>query len=233
MEKLLKIFVSLGVRMMIILTIIGGVAWFVYRNPVENVEPFVDIVMATSSVLFGFLTLSMTRFLEELRKQKQEISNVAAELLGVLDKVRDDKKLAEKTIHFSTKYYHWGFEGFGCSGEAEFVILMAYDYLLKSFREGVHICGLLVFLWSAPSLGLLILSIILAVFSKIIVIDPNLVVTAGLLAITVTIAIMIPGWLDLNVKLERHRDSLFNIRHTILGDLHQEHSGVGYMEESY
>lgn len=215
----------------IVLAAVLGIVWFVQQNPIQNVEPLVNVVLTATSVLFGFLTLSMTMHLEELREQKQHISDLAAELLKLLDKVRNDPKLSQKTIHFSTKYYKYGFEGFGASATAESIILEAYDYLLKNFRDVVHSCRLLVFAWAIPGLAFLILSIIVGVLSKIMVMEPDFVATIGLMSIVFGVAITILGWWDSNRKLERHCDSLFNIRHTILGDLYREDSYVGYMRD--
>jgi hypothetical protein len=220
------------VGQIILLSILLGIAWFIKQNPLQNVESFINAVLTSSSVLFGFLTLSISRHLEELRKQEREISDLATELLRLLDKVRNDKKLANKVVHFSTKYWVWGFKGFSHSDMAESTILVAYDYLLKNFRSVVHGCRSLVFAWGIPGLTLLLSSIILAVFSKIMLLDPVLVGVVGLSSIIFGIAVSILGWCDSNARLEKNSESLFNIRHTIWGDLFRETSLVGYMEDA-
>lgn len=219
------------VGQIILFAAILAIAWFIKQHPLQNVDSFINAVLASSSVLFGFLTLSITRHFEELRKQEQDISDVASEFLSLLDRVRKDEKLAEKIIHWNTKYYNWGFEGFGVSDIAESSIMQAYDYLLKSFRFVVHSCRLLVFAWGIPGLAFLLSSIILAVFSKIMILNPDLVGTIGLGSIIFGIVVTILGWWDSNKRLEKNSESLFNIRHYILGALFRENSFVGYMQD--
>ena len=231
MESAWKIWVFTIVGQIILFVIILGMAWFIKQNPIQNVEPFINAILTSSSVLFGFLTLSITMHLEELRKQEHDISNLAAEFLRLLHKVRNDKKLAQKIIHYSPKYYEWGFEGTSGSDRAESAILQAYDYLLKSFRSVVHGCRSLVFAWGIPGLVLLLSSIILAVLSKIMTINPDLVGIIGLSSIIYGIAVTILGWWGSNARLQKNSDSLFNMRHTILGDLFREDSLVGYMQD--
>ncbi|MEM2110739.1 MAG: hypothetical protein QXX08_02550 [Candidatus Bathyarchaeia archaeon] len=209
------------------------ITWFIKQHPLQNVDSFINAVLASSSVLFGFLTLSITRHLEELRKQEQDISNVAAEILSLLEKVRKDEKLAGRTIQWSTKYYNWGFEGFGVSDTAESAIMQAYDYLLKNFRFIVHSCRLLVFAWGIPGLALLLSSIILTVFSKIMILNPDLVGTIGLGSIMFGITVTILGWWVSNKRLEKNSESLFNMRHYILGALFSEKSHAGYLRDGW
>lgn len=214
---------------LVVLITILGIAWFVQQHPIQNVEPLVNVILTATSVLFGFLTLSMTMHLEELRKQKHNVSNLASDMLKLLEKVHNDKALAKKIIHYSTKYYKWGFEGTGVSDTAESTILQAYDYLLKNFRSVVDACRLLVFAWAIPGLAFLLLSIVVGVLSKIVAMDPDFVLSIGLMSIVFGVAITILGWWDSNRRLERNCDSLFNIRHTILSDLYRGDSYVGYI----
>jgi hypothetical protein len=227
---ILRISILLILPQIVALIIIAAIVWFIRQYPIQEVDPLINTGLTVSSVLFGFLTTSMILHLEELRKQEKDVSDLARELLRLLDQVRNNRELSNRNIHFSTKYYKWGFKGLGVSGEAEEVILEAYDYLLKSFRYGIHIRRSIVFMLSIPGLLLLFATIILAIISKFISFDPNYVAMLSMVSITFGVLVTILGWLYTDMKIEENYDSLFNIRHTILGDLYRNGSLVGYME---
>lgn len=217
-------------QIVILLTFLGIVC-FIQQTSLQDVDSLIPVVLTATSVLFGFLTLNMTMHLEELRKQKSEISNLAAELMVLLEKVRHDQRLAKKIIHYSPKYWKWGIEGTSGADTAESAILQAYDYLLKNVRSVVDGSRSLVLGWAIPGLGLLLLSISVGVLSRIVPLDPDSVLMIGLTSLVFGVAITMLGWWDSDRRLERNCDSLFNIRHTLLGDLYREDSLVGYMRD--
>jgi hypothetical protein len=208
------------------------IVWFVHTHLPQNLSSLISSTLAISTLLFGFLTLSVTMHLDELRRQKKDISDLAAELITLLDKVKKEKTLSSRTIHFNTKYWHWGIDGYGQTDSAESAIRAAYDYLLKNLREVVHTCRLSIFSWAMPALALLLSSIILSLLTQFISLGNELVGTISLLSIFYGAAATILGWWDSNQHLEKNCDSIFNIRHMILGDLYRGNSHVGYLYES-
>lgn len=213
-----------------ILLLIGTISIisFSHKYYPQNIVPFTDAILIVVSILFGFLTLSITIHLEELRRQIQDISNLAANLLHLLNNVRKDEKLAKKRIHFQTRYEKWGFKGLSVTANAEEVILSAYNYLLHNARSVVSSCRRLIFWWASLGLGLMLVSISVCILSKIVLMEQEFVLTMVLFSIVFGGPTTILGWWFSDKKLEENSDTLFNIQHTILGDLYLENYTGGY-----
>ena len=156
MAKILKEIKDWGyipIAQMLLFIAVLLIAWFVHNNAPNDITTLNNSAIAISTLLFGFLTLSLTMHLEELRRQKNAVSDLAAELIMTLNKVRENPSLRRRQVHFNPKYRHFGIEGYGASGKAEDVIGEAYDYLLKNMRDVVHLGRVLIFIWPFPLLS--------------------------------------------------------------------------------
>jgi len=200
---------------------------FVHQNPIPNVESFLNVTLTASTVIFGFLTLNMTRQLEEFGKQKQDISNLGAELLTLLDKVRKHKELSKKTVHWSTKSLQGSLQGsYGGSDTAEGAIISAYDYLTMNIWTLVRLQQQLVYILGMPALGFLLSSIILSVLSRIVAFEPETVGSLGLTAVLFGMIFTIVNWVVLSRMFNGNKDRLVCIRQSILKDLYRRNSSA-------
>lgn len=221
-ETIVYVIVYVGGQIALMFLLLG-VVLIAHQNPIPNVESFLNVTLTASTVIFGFLTLNMTRQLEEFRKQKQDISDLGAELLKLLDKVRKHKELSKKTVHWSTNSLQGSYGG---SDTAESAIVSAYDYVTMNIWSMVQSQRLLVLTLGAPALLFLLSSIVLSVLSRIITVESETVGGLGLISILLGMIFAIINWVVSSRMFEENSNRLICIRQSILKDLYRRNSSA-------
>lgn len=201
---------------------------FSQKHPIQNLSEFLNVTVTMSGIVFGLLTMSVARLLEEHRKVKQELSNLANEMLKLLIKIRNEPELSKKRIRCRSKVWIFGYEGCGSENNAQEVIANAYNYFLKTIRYRIHLSKKLLLLFSLPGIGFLFLPIIIHFSSYYINVSADVVTGVNLLAIFFGSLLTIVGWLWSDRRLENEIDVMFNIRHTILSELYSDDYPIGF-----
>lgn len=210
-----------------ILALIIGVGVYItyaYLNLIPDLSQTLSTInialITASSVLFGFSTLSLVRFLDRISMLKQSASDLAKELCELHKKVIDSEELSSKEIFYeSTTEVFGGADIERYYGKAPKAIEHAYNSVAYLFRWRLkYLYGNFTTWYQLIPVITLIGSMIASLFAF----APSLTGTLLFWAIALFLfslpAILI-GWYYSNKWLNGFDDSFFNIRQQILGQL--------------
>lgn len=211
-----------------VLIIFIWIAYFASHNPIQNISDFARTSVSVSSIFFGFFTMSITRLLEEHRKAKLELSNLAKEMITLLKIVRDDPQLSKKRITCRSKVWIFGYDGCGRTDNAPAVIINAYNYFIRTIRYRISLSKKMLLMSSLIGAIVLLSPLSVNFVSYYITINSDVIGTLNLLTIIFGSILIIVGWLGADKMIENEVDVIFNIRHTILSELYSEDYSIGF-----
>lgn len=210
-----------------ILALIIGVGVYVtyaYLNLIPDISQnlsTINIALITaSSVLFGFSTLSLVRFLDSISKLKQKASDLAKELCELHKTAISSEELSKKLIFFESRTDVFG----GADieryyGTAPKAIEHAYNSVAYVFRWRLkYLYGNFIKWYQLIPVITSIGSMIASFFAF----APSLTSTLFFWAFALflfTLPAMLIGWYYSNKWLNGFDDSFFNIRQQISGQL--------------
>jgi len=211
---------QIGTQIAIALLIIGCITLLKNYVPTDVSVTAMAFLTATS-IIFGFVTLGFSIPFNELRQQQRMVSDLIKELLGLYDNARKDKQFASKRIRWNTRVGKWGFQGFGVEAYAEEALRSACRYLLTNVRNVIDATRHSIYAWVTPALVSLIVSIATSILTFFPLVNPETTLSISLFTLIFGASVSVFGWLETNRKLSEINDSVFNMRHLIMGGVYE------------